>query len=69
MKKRKFRLFGAPLSHVIVNGQLPDIIQVLYIILSLCIVVVSIDITGFSAICPVTLSSVEAVILSFSDAP
>ena len=27
-KKRKFRLFGAPLSTVINNGQLPDIVQV-----------------------------------------
>ena len=28
--KKKFRLFGAPLSHVMGNGQLPEILQVLY---------------------------------------
>ena len=28
VKKRKFRLFGAPLSHIMGNGQLPDILHV-----------------------------------------
>ena len=42
VKKRKFRLFGAPLSHIMGNVQLPDILQVLHIILSISKVVVSI---------------------------